>query len=179
MRQVTQRLAAVGATPLIPLTRYTWKASTALRVTLLPATTATYSVEHTFDDPWLLRSLAFTRVTTTATFTLPAHQLANNDSVCLFPVAPLNAFVGDVGLTQTSNLLTVAGADTFTVPVVDAGPVEGTWGAVVCRMALHDVLFNQTASAQSNYEYPPGACRIRATAMTGAGLDFSVIQQGV
>lgn len=179
MRAITQRLTAVGATPLVVLTRYMWEASVALRVSLLPSATATYNVEHTFDDPFHVQTAAFTRAGTTATFTLTAHQLASNDAVQLSPVLALNGFVGEVGLTQTSNLLTVVDANTFTVPVANAGPVAGTWGVVVCRMALHDVLFNQSASAQSNYEFAPRACRVRASALTGPGLDFSVVQQSV
>ena len=178
MMSITQRLTAVGATDLVVLSRYTYNYGVSLRVQLLPSATATYSVEHTFDDPFILRPAAFTRATTTATFTLTAHQLASNDAVRLSPVAPLNGFIGEVGLTQTSNLLTVTGVNTFTVPVLDAGPAAGIWGVVVCRMANHDTLTALTASAQGNYQFSPTACRVRATAIT-TGLDFYVDPQGV
>ncbi|CAB4142886.1 hypothetical protein UFOVP435_32 [uncultured Caudovirales phage] len=177
MRPITLRQSALGASVIIPLPWGVFGSGAILRAQFLnnPVTALTYNVEHTFDDVYAVIPATYTRAGTVLTVELPNHGLATNDHVDLIVTEPNNfRNSADLPIVQSSFLPTVVDANSFTVPVLNQGPVAGNIGITPLRMVVDSTLVAQIASAQGAYTFTPRGTRIRVTAYTSGGVDFTI-----
>lgn len=171
MRPITVRQSAAGFTQWVQLNRLQKVTNVALAVKLSSGASLTYSVEHTFDDPHEVNTnFSIARVTTTATVTQTNHGLSVADWVQV-----LNA---GAPLDGTFAVASVVDADNFTYTVANSGATASAGIATMlkARKFPHAILAALTASADSNYAFPPQACRLNITSYTGGFADFTIIQ---
>lgn len=194
MRPIRQTLNTVAPGPWIPLDSFQGGFGVALAV--IPWSTATglvYTVQHTFDslDGGNLggegyRNVQVSRVAALATVFDDGldgigHGLSTGDSVLIQgsgssqmdsqkAIPPLK---GDLAFA-----VTVTDNTHYTYPVANAGPLAdgGTTRALALRVFPHAVLAALSARSDGNYAFPPRACRLNVTALTGGAVDFEVIQ---
>lgn len=144
-----------------------------LGVKLTPSPTLTYTVQHTFDNPWASSiDWSASRTTTTGTITKIAHGLSVDDWTQFDATAPFNA---------AYSVASVVDADNFTVTVANSGATSVLWGSRQIHTAKvfnHADLAAKTASADGNYAFPARACRLILTAWTTGTAELTVVEAG-
>lgn len=141
--------------------------------TIAEGTTATYTVQHTFDSLGDARPCSISRSTTTATVTLVGHGLAVGDSVII-----QNS--GSTNLDGTRVVAAVSDADTFTYTVSNTGATASVLGtlATILRVFDHPDVAGETAKADGNYAFPCTAIRLNVSAYTDGAVTLTVAQGG-
>jgi len=147
--------------------------SICLGVKLTSGASLTYSVQHTFDNPWQSSiDWSASRSTTTGTITKIAHGLSVADWVQFDAAAPFNASYAVAGYTD---------ADTFTVTVANSGATSVGWGSAQIHTAKvfnHQNLVSKTSSDFDNYAFPARACRLIITSYTSGSAELTVVEAG-
>lgn len=144
-----------------------------LGVKLSSGASLTYSVQHTFDNPWTSSiDWSASRTTTTGTITKIAHKLSISDWVQFDAAAPFNAAYA---------VASISDADTFTVTVANSGATTTVWGNSqihTARVFNHQNLVSKTSSDFDNYAFPARACRLIITAYTSGSAELTVVEAG-
>jgi len=175
MQPITQRLAAVGYTPWVPVNRLQTSFNVALAVVLSSGASLTYSVEYTLDNPHdpmnLTQDFTLSRTTTVLTVHKVAHGLSVGDWSSL-------QGNGGAPLDGEFQVASVVDADNFTVTVANSGLTAGNgvgWLQTM-RVFTHSTLVGLTASGSGAFTSPPWATRLHVSAYTSGTADFNVIQ---
>lgn len=144
-----------------------------LSVKLTSGASLTYSVQHTFDNPWTSSiDWSAARTTTTGTITKIAHKLSASDWVQFDSATPFNAAYA---------VATISDADTFTVTVANSGATAVVWGSSqihTARVFNHQNLVSKTASDYDNYAFPARACRLIVTTWASGSAELTVVEAG-
>lgn len=176
MRPAEVSLSAVGFSPWIPIDRYVVGFGVAVGVKFSSDATMTVSVQHTLDDLYQVLEpyqFSLSRSGTTCTLNLSNHGLSVGDWVKVFNAG--SPFDGEYLVETVEDANNV----TFTVSNTDAttgGPYRRLQWA---RVFNHAVLAGITSSQDSNYAYPPRACRLRCTAYTSGTATLTVVPGGM
>lgn len=177
MRRVLDLLAA-GNTVWCPLSYLQNPFSVSLEYSPnADANAITAKVQHTFDDPQLLRPItSLVRAGTLATIVDPAHKLATGDCAMVFNSGDANL---DTAVGQGADI-TVVDKDTYTYVVANTGILVPTapWNVrvVTLRVQDHPIMTGMVARTDGNYAFPARACRLKSTAYTGGGASLTVTQ---
>jgi len=167
MRPVRVRLSAAGTSPWIPINRYATSISIALGLIFSSNKNLTAAVQYTL-DPLVDQPCNITRSTTTATLKLTNHGLSTSDSVVVSGAgAPLDGTYAVAGVTDQN---------TITYTVANSGATVALSAMVIpLRVLTHPVLSGITSNTDSNFSYPPTACRLACTSYTAGYVDLDVI----
>lgn len=170
MRQKTFNLGAAGSTVWLPLDTKLKNFQVSLAVSITPAATLTYTVQHTFSDLTNNQDCTISQATTVATVTLAAHGLVVGDSVIV------DDGVGNTNLSGTRAVATVTNANVFTYTADNSATVAAiSTKLVALNVFPHATLVGNTASADGNYLFPVSATRLTVTAYTDGQVKFEVI----
>lgn len=144
-------------------------------VTLTPAASLTYSVQHTSDSLGRTQNATISRSGTTATVNLPGHGASVGDFI---KVVGANVLAGDPFDGEFA-VASIVDANNLTYTVANTGSTEAALDArvVLCRVRPHPTLVAQTASADGSYQFPYTAVRISVTVWT-SGTATLTINQG-
>jgi hypothetical protein len=140
------------------------------------------AVQHTFDDPQLLRQpQSLTRAATVATVVYPGHGLLTGDCLMVFGS-------GDANLDTAIGIgadITVVDANTYTYVVANTGALAGLIGTtriVTLRVANHKDMgpggtsVPGTTRVDGNYAFPVRAARLRMSALSAGSASLTVTQ---
>lgn len=176
-------LSAAGNTPWVPLNYVQASFHVSLAVLLTSGATLTYSVQHTYDEPGddgIRRDLSIARAATVATVTQTAHKLSVADSVMIDGTgsSQLDCQLDSQNRPIAWDVASVVDANNFTYTVANAGPAASGPNprSKMLRVFNHSVLVGLTARADSNYNFPPQAVRLKITAYTGGTADLIIAQ---
>jgi hypothetical protein len=169
-------LTAPGNTAWVPVSDYQNPFSVSLFVNIASSGTATYTVQHTPDDPQGIRQAAFTQAggtTVTVTDAGPdgsGHHLNVGDSVQCYSS-------GDPAIDGPQTVATVVDSTHYTLTVVGATVTASppTFRVVTMRVYPHQTLAALTAKANDNYAFPVRAIRLSASAVSGS-VELEIIQ---
>ena len=171
MRPSTERLSSATFSPWIPLNRIQWVANVGLAVSLSSGASLTYSVEHVFDDIFMIQTkFTISRTTTVATVTYVNHGLSVGDWIQVTNAgAPMDG---------TFSVASVVDANNFTYTVLNSGAAANSNNATLQmgRVFPHSVLAAKTTSADSNYAFPATAVRLRLSVYSSGFADLTVLQ---
>lgn len=171
MRSVTQRLAAAGTTPWVPLDDQQVPFQVSLFVSPSAVAVLTGKVQLSGDDPVSnISDVTISRTTVVATATKVAHGLSIGDSVIIIGAgAPLDGIF---------DITTVPSVDTFTYAVVNSGAAASAVGARLSflRVFDHPTLAVVNTRSSGNLVTPVSACRFVASVLTGGTVDFQILQ---
>jgi hypothetical protein len=186
VRPVYQTVGALAAGPWIPINYIESWFGVGLYVTLSgDASSITYTVDYTGDDPSIVavRPVTISRTTTTATVTDNGpvgsqypydtgnhHGLVTGDSVVVTGSGSAN-FDGTQPITYVS-------PTTYTYPVANSGASADTGNAkvVALRVFNHANLTGLSIRAQGTLNYPVTAVRLRLSAWAAGQATLGILQ---
>lgn len=155
----------------IPIDKIRNPTSISLGCTITEGASATYKVQHTFDNAMATTDVgSITRVTTTATATVPEHGLSVGDSVIVEGAgAP---FDGTYAVASVTN------ANVFTYTVANSGLTTAQVGARIALLRVfdHASVTGKTTKSDGNYAYPVGAVRLNVTTYASGKVTLAVTQ---
>lgn len=169
MRPIRVRLSATGYTPWIQVDRIVPNFNIGLSVIISNGGSATYTVQHTFDDIHQFYPVNISRSTTTATATFQFDPAV---------IAGDSIFVIGTGIANFDGYQQVTGAagNGVDYTVANSGATSsGSGQASIIRPFNHITLVSQTANADGNYISPISAIRLSATIVSGV-VDLLILQ---
>ena len=177
----TQRIAAVGATPWIPVNTRQPNFQLGLGVVPSSNATCTFTVQHAFDEPLIQHPVSISQTGTTATVT---------DSYSLNGVAGHGLSVGDTvniqgsGSALLDGLQTVASVTSQTVYTFTNANSGTLASGLQCTAASqrafnHAVIVAQSARIDGNYAFDVRYVRLNVTAISAGYVDFQVVQGAI
>ncbi len=134
-------------------------------VNVSSGSTLTYSIQHTFDNPFTIVPVTIARVTTTATVTFAEpHGKSIGDSINITGTREDN-------LAGVFDIATVPSTTTLTYTVLDTGSAAESAKATVFSVFEHDSLTGLSVNADGGYTLPPSAVRLICSAHTTGTVD--------
>ncbi len=134
---------------------------------------ATYKVQHTFDEPGPdgLHPVSISRTTTTATVTDTDHGLSVGDNV-------LVEQSGSTNLDGSYAVASVTNQNVYTYTVANSGATadNGNAKAHNFRVFDHAIITGQTGRIDGNYAFPIQAVRLNVTTWASGKVDLTVLQ---
>lgn len=177
MRTQSVAMSAVGNSQWIPVDNTKAAFGVGIGVMLTPAASLTFTVQHTHDDPFLVKTGAIlTRSTTTVTVNYPNHLMSVGDSVT---VTGANIAAGDqFDGYQTIAAITDANNFTFTVTNTGSTTAQSQARITTMRARPNATLAAATASGDTNYAYPIRAVRLNVSVYASGTATMEINQGG-
>lgn len=139
---------------------------------------ATYKVQHTFDEPGPegLHPISISRVTTTATVVDVGvdglgHGLSVSDNVLIQET-------GSTNLDGSYAVASIVSATSYTYTVANSGATadQGNAKAHNFRVYDHAIITGQTGRIDGNYAFPIQAVRLNVTTWASGKVELTVLQ---
>ena len=164
MKPKKQTLTAAGASAWVPVDYRGSQFGIGIGAQCSNDWNGTYSIQHTFDDPYNTIDCTISRTTTTASITFPSeHGLVVGDSVTVTGIREDN-------LSGTFPVAAITSATVCTYTVSDTGSAAENAKVTPMKVFEHDTLTAKTATADGGYDLPPACIRANVTTFTAGDL---------